>query len=52
MSAYLATPDVGEFRPFVPTDDQARFLIRWYADQETGTRFRFRRAVYSRRHSV
>jgi hypothetical protein len=49
MSAYPATPDVGEFQPFVPTDDQARFLLRWYAvDEETGTRFLFRRAVYSR----
>jgi hypothetical protein len=49
MSAYLATADVGEFRPFVPTPDQATFLIRWFAvDEETGTLLRFRHAVYSR----
>jgi hypothetical protein len=48
MTASLATPDVGEHLPFVPTDEQAAFLLRFYATDEMGRRFRFRRAVYSR----
>jgi phage terminase large subunit-like protein len=48
MSEVLAAPDRVEYEPFVPTSDQARFVLRLYElDPVTGRRKR-RRAVYSR----
>ena len=48
MMEVLATPDRPEYEPFVPTKDQARFLLRFYSTDATGRRRRYRRAVYSR----
>jgi hypothetical protein len=48
MSTYLAAPDRSEYEPFVPTREQAQFVVNFYAlDPRTGRR-RFRRAVLSR----
>lgn len=48
MSSYLAAPDRSEYEPFVPTREQAQFILNFYAlDPATGRR-RFRRAVLSR----
>jgi hypothetical protein len=48
MSEVLAAPDRVEYEPFMPTSDQARFVLRLYElDPVTGRRKR-RRAVYSR----
>lgn len=48
MTTYLATPDRPDYEPFVPTREQAQFVINFYAiDPYTGRR-RFRRGVISR----
>lgn len=48
MSANLAAPDRTEYEPFVPTREQAAFVLRYYAiNPATGKRLR-RRGVYSR----
>jgi hypothetical protein len=48
MSWALAAPDRAEYEPFVPTREQAQFVVNLYAlDPRTGRR-RFRRAVMSR----
>lgn len=48
MSETLAAPDRSEYEPFVPTREQAQFILNLYAiDPRTGKR-RFRRAVLSR----
>lgn len=44
----LAAPGRGEYEPFIPTREQAEFILRYYAlDERTGTRF-IRRGVLSR----
>lgn len=35
-------------RPFVPTDEQARFVLRWYAFDPESLRWLFRRSIYRR----
>lgn len=48
MVAYLAAPDRAGYEPFIPTREQAQFVLDLYAlDPQSGRR-RFRRAVYSR----
>ena len=48
MAETLAAPDRAEYEPFVPTREQAQFILNLYAlDPVTGRR-RFRRAVLSR----
>lgn len=48
MEEYLAAPDRHEYEPFIPTNEQARFVLSFYAlDPVTGRR-RYRRAVISR----
>jgi hypothetical protein len=48
MSWALAAPDRAEYEPFVPTREQAQFVLNLYAiDPATGRR-KFRRAVLSR----
>jgi hypothetical protein len=48
MSEVLAAPDRSDYEPFVPTRDQAGFVLRLYQlDPRTGRRVH-RRAVYSR----
>lgn len=48
MMATLAAPDRPDYEPFVPTDEQARFILWFYAVDPTGHRRLYRRAVYSR----
>lgn len=48
MMGMLAAPDRPDYEPFVPTDEQARFILWFYAVDVTGRRRRFRRGVYSR----
>lgn len=49
MEENLAMPDRPEYEPFVPTDEQANFLINLLrVDEPTGKSFDYRRAVYSR----
>ena len=48
MAETLAAPDRAEYEPFIPTREQAQFVLNLYAlDPVTGRR-RFRRAVLSR----
>lgn len=48
MENYLAAPDRPDYEPFVPTREQAKFLLDWYSlDPRTGRR-RYRRGVISR----
>jgi hypothetical protein len=48
ISGNLAAPDRAEYEPFVPTLEQAEFILRWYEiDRRTGKR-RYRRGVISR----
>ena len=48
MSELLAAPDRPEYEPFVPTREQAKFVLEWFSvDPVTGAR-RFRRGCYSR----
>lgn len=48
ISTYLAAPDRAEFEPFLPYDEQAEFVLRFYElDPRTGRR-RYRRGVISR----
>jgi hypothetical protein len=44
----LAAPDRSEYEPFVPTDEQARFILRFYEVDVTGRQRLRRRGVYSR----
>lgn len=48
MMAAYAAPDRSDYEPFVPTDEQALFILRFYEVDGTGRRRRYRRAVYSR----
>jgi hypothetical protein len=44
----LAAPDRAEYEPFIPTREQAEFILRFYAlDPRTGRR-KIRRGVISR----
>lgn len=48
MMGTLAMPDRSEYEAFIPTKEQAKFLLDFYEiDPRTGKR-RYRRAVYSR----
>lgn len=48
ITEYLAAPDRAEYEPFVPTDEQAAFVLRFYElDPATGKRV-VRRGVISR----
>lgn len=48
ITTYLAAPDRSEYEPFVPTREQAQFILRYYElDPDTGKR-RIRRGVISR----
>lgn len=48
MTEVLAQPDQTEYRPFLPTEEQARFILNYYRlDPVTGRRV-YRRAVWSR----
>lgn len=48
MMEVLATPDRAEYEPFIPTAEQARFILAYYEiDPRTGRR-RYRRGVISR----
>lgn len=48
ISEFLAAPDRSEYEPYLPTPEQARFILRFYElDPATGRR-RYRRAVLSR----
>lgn len=48
MTENLAAPDRQTYEPFVPTPEQARFILRFYEiDHRTGKR-KYRRAVYGR----
>jgi hypothetical protein len=44
----LAQPDRSEYEPYVPTREQAEFILHFYEVDQTGRRRRFRRAVVSR----
>ena len=45
----LAMPDKPEYEPFIPTQEQANFIINLLrVDESTGTKFMYKRAVYSR----
>lgn len=48
MSEYLATPDRSEFEPFVPTMEQAQFIINFYAVDPYTMKRKYRRGVISR----
>jgi phage terminase large subunit-like protein len=48
MMAVYAAPDRSDYEPFVPTDEQALFILRHYEVDATGRRRRYRRSVYSR----
>jgi hypothetical protein len=48
MMENLASPDVPFYKPFVPTDEQVKFVLGFYRlDPKTGRR-KYRRAVYGR----
>lgn len=48
MADYLAAPDRSSYEPFIPTREQAQFILNLYAlDRFTGKR-QYRRAVLSR----
>lgn len=48
MSDMLAQPDLSDYQPFMPTEEQARFILNFYRlDPVTGRRV-YRRAVWSR----
>lgn len=48
MTEHLAQPDRMEYEPFVPTEEQAQFVLQFYRlDPETGRRL-YRRALWSR----
>lgn len=48
MQEYLAAPDKSDFEPFIPTMEQAQFILNFYQiDPYTGRR-RYRRGVISR----
>ena len=48
MTEVLAQPDQTEYSPFLPTEEQARFILNYYRlDPVTGRRV-YRRAVWSR----
>lgn len=49
MEENLARPDMSVYEPFRPTEEQARFIVRFYrVDTATGMRRAVRRAVMSR----
>lgn len=49
MEELLASPDSSDYKPFIPTPEQAEFVLRFYeVDRETGRRRIYRRGVYSR----
>jgi hypothetical protein len=47
FATYLGSPGGEEDEPFIPTDEQARFLLWWYAVDERG-RFVYRNGVLRR----
>ncbi|WP_288820067.1 hypothetical protein [uncultured Corynebacterium sp.] len=48
VTEFLAQPDMAEYRPLHLTNEQAQFVLNWYAlDPKTGKR-RYRRGVWSR----
>lgn len=48
ITEYLAAPDRGEYEPFVPTREQAAFVLRFYELDPATARRRIRRGVVSR----
>jgi hypothetical protein len=48
ITEYLAAPDRGEYEPFVPYQEQAEFLLRFYEINPRTGRRRHRRGVISR----
>lgn len=48
MREMLATPDRAEYEPYVPTDEQARFILRMYEISPLTGKRKYRRAVLSR----
>lgn len=48
MGTYLAMPDRSEYEPFVPYDEQADFIARFYEVDPLTDKRRIRRGVYSR----
>lgn len=48
MREMLAAPDRAEYEPFVPTPEQARFILRLYEIDWASGKRRYRRAVISR----
>lgn len=45
---FLACPDRAEYEPYVPTREQAAFLLSFYAINPSTGRRRYRRGVLSR----
>lgn len=48
MTEFLAAPDRGEYEPFVPTREQAQFIVNFYALDPASGKRRYRRGVLSR----
>jgi len=47
FSEYVKSPSGEDDEPFIPTDEQARFLLWWYAVDENG-RYVYRNGVLRR----
>jgi len=47
FSKYVKSPSGEDDEPFIPTDEQARFLLWWYAVDENG-RYVYRNGVLRR----
>lgn len=48
MTAALAAPDRAVYEPFVPTQEQADFILAWYEIDPVSGRFRYRRGLLGR----
>lgn len=48
ISEFLAAPDRSEYEPYMPTDEQARFILRYYEVDPVTCRRKYRRGVVSR----
>ncbi|MGH8881837.1 MAG: terminase, partial [Stackebrandtia sp.] len=48
ITTYLAAPDRPDYSPFVPTNEQAAFILKFYSVDHRTRRRRYRRAVLSR----
>lgn len=48
ITEYLAAPDRADYEPYIPTPEQARFVLRFYELDHTTGRRRYRRGVISR----